>query len=491
MEKISAVDLRLEEMFDNLAAEIPPAEIIGSWTDYPDTDAAANFLIIRMETFKKSLGDSSAGLSGQQTDSEDISAMLNEHVRIGNAVGILAALDKPRAVIVTAGLLAVCLECEYNIVFPKCVEAMIEFGPAALNETVKRYEFYRPFPQYRGVWLEILAKLGISTPEIRSIIEDHLKLNQYEAVLAMGDCRDGYFIPVLKDIVNTVSARLKKNRIDPFEKNVRVWNRDADIYIEARSVLVELEYGTTVDSPLYESMIMELDARLLPHADHESRRLNRLGIKDSLKRQLNGNNPGDRLIGADSINIHEDYLFKCLLRALHDLPQVKEIPYVLGYLRAAAAAGQTRQSGLLQRICGKPEIFDDEKHLQDTADTLLAIQNYYRRCFESNRPGNRIWKNQDDELLDKHLRAQSLCQEISGCIDGIDAVFRNVEDNVRKNAAGPYASLHDIHDGLNSILRQKYDGRFNHISSKDDLQLDRLENEFHNYTLNVAQTLRG
>ena len=171
MEKIAAESKRFEEMFGGLDCKEPSGQIMTAWQDHHDPPAAAFYLIIKIENYRKKLtGFHRNGMDKREYEIRS-AALQEESIGIANAVEILAILDKSRAVSVIADLLADCLECEYTIVFSKCISALIELGPLSLEEVIGRYVFHQKFSSHRGVWLEILARLGVRDSRITFEIE--------------------------------------------------------------------------------------------------------------------------------------------------------------------------------------------------------------------------------------------------------------------------------------------------------------------------------
>ncbi|MBC8278706.1 MAG: hypothetical protein H8E46_10785 [FCB group bacterium] len=488
MEKIAAESKRFEEMFGGLDCEEPSGQIETAWRDYHDPAAAGYYLIIKIERFRRKL----TGFRRNGTEKHEYEArkaiLQEESIGIANAVGILAVVDKSRAVSVIADLLADCLECEYTVVFSKCVSVLMELGPLSLEEVIRKYEFYRIFSSNRGVWLEILARLGVRDARIRVIIEEHLKLNRYEAVLAMGDYRDAYFIPALKRIVNSTADRLRRNRIDPFEKNVRVWNRDADIYIEARSVLVELVHNVSVRTGEYYDLVTETDTKLLPHADTGGHHLRRMNLREEIR--VSGGKGPEGGFGSPVVDhcSRESFLYICLFRAMHDLPVDKNIDFMIGFLRGAASLrDRTVISCLMEDICGGRDTFDDEKHYEEAIDALASVYDYFTQCYDNHEPGGRVWKDSACVPVNEDSRSRSFCNEISGYIEGVKTGLTDTVKSKTQVSSEFCLGILDLYKWLDNVVQEKYASKVSLISAADDSKLDGLFDEFYRLTMNTGR----
>jgi len=459
-----------------------------AWRDYHDSASAAYYLIIKIEKFRKKLtGFRRNGFEKQDYETQS-AGLQEESIGIANSVEILAVLDESRAVSVIADLLADCLECEYTIVFSKCISVLIELGPLSLEEVIRKYEFYRKFSKHRGVWLEILARLGVNDSRIRQIIEEHLKLNRYEAVLAMGDYRDEYFIPIIERIVHSVAGRMESNRIDPLMRNVRVWNRDADIYIEARSVLIELVHNVSVKAREYDDLVTGIDTKLLPHADMKTHRSRRLSLRKEIE-ETGLRNAEYRPGSENAIEANrESLLYICLFSALHDLPEVKNIDYIIGFLRGAACLrDKTMISFLVEEICGGRNTFDDEKHYEEAIDALTSIYDYFIECYENHEPGNRVWKDPASVLMNSQTRSCSFCNEISGYIDGIKTGLAETVKSKTQVSSEFCLGILDIYKWLDNVVQDKYQSKVSLKADADETKLDSLFQEFYRLTLNAGR----
>lgn len=231
MEAKSISNANLDELFDLLIIEHPQDSVLEAWREYPDRSAVADFLINKIREYQRILKDFPGNRFGNEQNGQGDSELRKLESGIRNGLRLLVELKEPRAASIISDLLAACLECEYRVVFSNCISALIDLGPASLEAIIEKYNSYRHCPDHHCVWLEILAKLGLKDDRIRRILENHLKFNRYEAVLAMGDYKDDYFIPAIGEIMHKSVKRLKQKQLNPFQRNIRVWDRDADIYI--------------------------------------------------------------------------------------------------------------------------------------------------------------------------------------------------------------------------------------------------------------------
>ncbi len=282
---------KLNRFFDQLVSDKLTESIIKTGMEFPDRPAISDFLIGKILNFQNRLKDQDLNRFNNQEENVDCPELAYMENGICNALIILTEFNDLKAVPTVVELLETCLECKYRIVFSYCIDALITLGQGSLDLLIDKYYSYESSPDKQGVWVEILAKLNKKDERIREVLENHIKINSCEAILAIGDYKDKYFVPILKEIVEKAALRLRNKNLNPFQKMVRAWNSDADIYIETRSILIELEYDVNAGSLDYEKLVTELDASMLPHIDSKESYIQRnMLAKQEIKPQHNNEN---------------------------------------------------------------------------------------------------------------------------------------------------------------------------------------------------------
>ena len=425
---------------------------VREWEKYPDRTDAIDFLVERIKEYQYLLRSNNENSAENYDSLGDDTNLSYLESGVCNGLSLLAKMNEFKTVHIIVELLTTCIECEYRISLSYCMDALIEFKRYSLDLVIDRYNSNKGSGSHCGIWLEIMAKPGIKDKRIRKIIENHFSINRYEAILATGDYKDDYFIPVVEDIVKQSAEYLVKNNLDPFQKFVRVWNRYADIYIEARTVLIELANEISVDSKEYLRFAKEMDSHYLSHIDIDTlylyRKHNRSTLTDQQYRHYKSN------FSNDQANLrYDEYLFCCLKRVIPDIPGAHDIPYIFGFLWGCACCGKELSSiDLFESTGCKMDSFDDESHIMETHETLTLTYNYNMMCLKKKTSNSSILKCIKNNSGTGHLRGQTVCRVIEGFIEGIDELLINKDMQSCQTSNELYHCIQDINNWISRTL---------------------------------------
>lgn len=191
------------------------------------------------------------------------------------------------------------------------------------------------------------------------------------------------------------------------------------------------------------------------------------------------------MLGDKTNNVYEDYLFNSLEEVHKSLPGAKDIPFILGFIRGTASLNLHDFS--VDCLCW---FFKDMGSLQNKNslekinEVLNMIHEYFSVCFKQNIGCDRIWKRLLSEAMEHGVRGQYLCSESLGYFEGIKIGINHLRNQNIKISDELSSCFVELYDWLNSILEAKYNIS---NSSNIDSSLEKLEKEFHFYTLKLAQ----
>lgn len=427
-------------------------------------------------------------MRAQNYDSpEETELAVNNLSSIKTMLELLLKIRDHRAIASVAKLLSVSIESRNFDVMSECMDFLIKCGEESLDIVLENYNARKYDIDQRGVWLEILVKLGIKNDKIAAVLEGHLKLNIYEAVLAIGDYKSKDFIPIIEGIAAKTAASLHERSVNPFQSNVRVWDREADLYIEARSALVELQYDATVGNQEYELKLRELDSRMLPHIDLDCFYRERDELKKKLCKHGCENWSDETNLERFKKHSREEYLSGCLERVFSGVSGAKSIAFTAGYLRGIACAGAKLDiNDCVKILFGGNGAFDDENHYNEAVDILHTTFEYYSNCIALNKAGRRIKPNEKAERS-VNMQANEICCEIYGFLDGIKKGLEYSEKRIETDSSGLYDCFQGFYGCLQTILQEKFESKSSGDSFRDVSRISLLEDEFYKHTLSIAK----
>ncbi len=275
----------------------------------------------------------------------------------------------------------ICLELEDADLINRCFNCLTECGKDITDCLIRKYSVHKNSLDRRNVWLELLAKLGIKDARIRDIIEEHLRYDRVTAVQAIGDYGDGYFIPILEEILNETADNLRGEEINPHQRYSRLLSRNANLYIEAKSAYIALKHKCKPNSKRYRELSQRLDKKLLPFI---YKKVDATEIGEDIKVCC------DRFRESASMENSDYYINEALIiylttrSILSDGFGVRDFFETLGLMvrrlnREPSPAFNDYYYNFLDRTN-----FVDEAHYLQAMETIDNALNYLQTCFRQN-----------------------------------------------------------------------------------------------------------
>jgi len=273
----------------------------------------------------------------------------------------------------------------------QCFNCLKSADENVLDSIIGKYRRNIANPLARAVWFELLTKLGIKDNRIQAIIIRHLKLNRVEAVMAMGDYGDEFFIETLWELLKQSAEALCRRRCNPFAKFARLQNRSANLYIEALSAYIILKYKYSPCRAEYENTAKDLNNRLLPFAED-----NRSYHREYLQSDINPYYKEAFIVFSSVLNIF----------SLESNPEkyFRLIGHFIGANLVLWEKGVNNIEAALEQELN----CEDEDHQWEIVSTMASLQKFIAGCIEQNYfEGVKILLSMFDEVHHKSSKDKS------------------------------------------------------------------------------------
>lgn len=266
---------KLKAAFNKICREKPSETDIAELRDYEDQKEMVAFL----------LGKCRDMYALAQTDLEWNSTM---ELGVINSIPILVSVDLESSIETILDILEDVVDDPDAGIYNTIMVSLEGAGARALEPIYARYERSRNLHLNYDAWPWLLATLGVRDTRIYAALLDFARYDLAQTVNMMSYYGDKAFVPFIEEYVTCLARYLNDNKIDPFIPGRSFDDFLISDYFGARETLVYLrESGQKPETPrefeLLDKKIVELDHRLLKHADFEAYEKNMKKAEEKIK----------------------------------------------------------------------------------------------------------------------------------------------------------------------------------------------------------------